>query len=96
MVSQGRRVATSAKKTDRSTVPVAGCRGRAAHRDGAELDRPLVHGRPLHQNPFGPTLFFGVGCAIYEVMQRNDYLSSVTIFYEPAPQPEPQAQPRQM
>ncbi|KAJ3167495.1 hypothetical protein HDU87_001516 [Geranomyces variabilis] len=46
--------------------------------------RPVVHNRGGHQNPFGPTCFYGYPGIIFEVMNKTGCLASVTVFeHEP-------------
>ena len=42
--------------------------------------RPLINNRPQHQNPFGPTLFYGTDGLVFEVVQASNHLATVAVF----------------
>ncbi|KAJ3173124.1 hypothetical protein HDU88_004583 [Geranomyces variabilis] len=51
--------------------------------EDAAPPRPVVHNRGGHQNPFGPTCFYGYPGIIFEVINKTGCLASVTVFEAP-------------
>ncbi|KAJ3024089.1 hypothetical protein HKX48_007270, partial [Thoreauomyces humboldtii] len=48
--------------------------------ESSSAPRPVVHNRGGHQNPFGPTCFYGFPGVVFEVASKTGALASVTLY----------------